>query len=58
MTERPPQSMWQRVSNTLKACDALGYKVKLKYQDSSTFTSPIGGLVSLIAYLGVFAYFI
>ena len=42
----------------LKFCDMLGFQPSLNYNHAPQYTSPFGGLVTLIAYLGVFAYFI
>lgn len=42
----------------IKSFDSYGYKIQLTYKNENKYKTFLGGLVTLIAYLGVFIFFV
>ncbi|CDW90646.1 UNKNOWN [Stylonychia lemnae] len=51
-------TFWKAISKHIKSADKFGHPIQLKYKNRSTYNTLFGGIITLIARLGIFIYFL
>jgi hypothetical protein len=48
---------FEMLSNFIKRFDCYGYRIQLTYNNENEFKTFVGGVVTIVAYVGVFIFF-